>query len=161
VTEELIQRSPSEINVNGIANSTSPKAQIAALCLPSVRSAPRRQAIGINTSVASTTRLKARITGETSCPATLMKKYGSPQMIPKATKAAQPRHVTKTLPCKIGCHAIRDRRGQRASGISYKTNWRLRCAKAVYLPQTAFTLTTTIQSKATTVKEDDALLPRR
>ena len=32
VTEELIQRSPSEISENGIANSTRPKATMAALC---------------------------------------------------------------------------------------------------------------------------------
>ena len=74
VTEELIQRSPSEISEKGIANSTRPKAAMAVLCLPQERSAPLRQAMGSSIIAASTTRQNARVNGETSCTATLMKK---------------------------------------------------------------------------------------
>jgi hypothetical protein len=51
--------------------------------------------MGISINVASATRLNARIIGDSSCTATLMKKYGNPQMIPKATKAVHPRQVTR------------------------------------------------------------------
>ncbi len=74
VTEELIQRSPSEISENGIANSTNPKATMAVLCSAKERSAPRCRAMGSNINAASSTRQNARVNGETSCTATLMKK---------------------------------------------------------------------------------------
>ncbi len=97
VTEESIQRSPTEIAAKGIANSASANAQMAVLCSQRVRSAPRRQAIGNRISVASTMRPHATMNGETSCTASLMKKYGSPQMIPRAANAHHPRHVTGLL----------------------------------------------------------------
>ena len=95
VTEELIQRSPNEIAENGMTNSASAKAQIAALCLPKECRAPRRHAIGNRIKLPSITRPKATTTGESSCTDSLMKKYGSPQMMPNAAKAPHPRQLTR------------------------------------------------------------------
>jgi hypothetical protein len=94
VTEELIHRSPNEMTKKGMTNSANANAQIAALCLPSERKAPRRHAIGSRTNVASITRPKATTTGESSCTDSLIKKYGRPQMTPSAAKAPHPRQLT-------------------------------------------------------------------
>ncbi len=77
-----------------MANSANANAQIAALCLLKPRSAPRRQAIGTRIAAAIATRLNAMSSGETSCTAILMKKYGSPQMMPSAAKAIQALKLT-------------------------------------------------------------------
>src|ERR1700688_501080 len=94
VTEELIQRSPYEITEKGITNSANANAQIAALCLPRERKAPRRHAIGSKINVPKPTRPKATTTGDSSCTDNLIKKYGRPQMMPSAAKAPHARHLT-------------------------------------------------------------------
>src|SRR6267142_6178051 len=94
VTEELIHCSPYEMTEKGMTNSANANAKIAALCFPKDRKAPRRHAIGSRITVPSVTRPKATTTGESSCTDSLMKKYGSPQMMPSAAKAPQPRQLT-------------------------------------------------------------------
>src|SRR5258708_6503649 len=96
VTEELIHRSPYEMTEKGMTNSANAKAKIAALCFPKDRKAPRRHAIGSKIRVPSVTRPKATTTGESSCTDSLIKKYGSPQMIPIAPKAPHPPQLTPT-----------------------------------------------------------------
>ena len=82
----LSREAPVELRAN---------AQIAALCLPKERKAPRRQAIGSRTNVPSVTRPNATTTGESSCTDSLMKKYGRPQMMPSAAKAPHARQLTR------------------------------------------------------------------
>src|SRR5579863_5280029 len=96
VTEELIQRSPTEISANGTTNSAIANAKIATLCPPRDFSAPRRHAIGTRTKAASVTRPKATVMGESSATASLMKKYGRPQMMLSAAKAPHARQLTST-----------------------------------------------------------------
>src|SRR6202171_457306 len=94
VTDELIHRSPNEMTKKGITNSANANAQIAPLCLPKERKAPRRHAIGSKINVPRVTRPKATTTGESSCTDSLIKKYGRPQMMPSAAKAPHPRQLT-------------------------------------------------------------------
>src|SRR4030081_2133719 len=94
VTEELIHCSPNEMTEKGMMNSANANAQIAALCLPKERKAPRRHAIGNKINVPSATRPKATTTGDSSCTDNLMKKYGRPQMMPSAAKAPHARQLT-------------------------------------------------------------------
>ena len=96
-TDELIQRSPSEIAEKGKTNSASEKAQIGPRCPPKERSAPPRQAMGSNIRVLSNTRLKAITAGDTSTNESLMKKYGNPQIKPSAANALHPLQL-KALP---------------------------------------------------------------
>src|SRR5579863_5487060 len=98
VTDDEIHFSPKEITKNGITNSANANARIAALYWPKERSAPRCQAIGSRMAAPSATRPKATTIGESSCTDSLMKKYGSPQMMPSAAKAPQPRQLTVRSP---------------------------------------------------------------
>src|SRR6185295_16172800 len=66
---------------------------IAPRCFDRLRNEPRCHAIGNSTSEPKTKRPHATHTGDTSCTAVLMKKYGVPQMRPRATKAAHTRTV--------------------------------------------------------------------
>src|SRR6202522_809017 len=101
VTEESIQRSPNEIAEKGMANSTNANATIAALYVPKDCSAPLRHAIGNRIEAPSVTRPKATTTGESSCTDTLMKKYGTPQMMPSAANAPHPRQLIFPLPAEL------------------------------------------------------------
>ena len=90
-TEELIQRSPTLMAVNGTAISITAKANTARLCCSSARKAPRRQAIGSRIAAPMVVRHQAIIAGSSSTSASLMKKYGRPQMMPSAANADQAR----------------------------------------------------------------------
>src|SRR6202035_6187104 len=94
VTEELIHRSPYEMTEKGMTNSANANAKIAALCFHKDRRAPRRHAIGSKITVPSVTRPKATTTGDSSCTDSLIKKYGSPQMMPSAANARHARQLT-------------------------------------------------------------------
>ena len=74
VTEELTHRSPSAIIEKGTTNSTTAKANSAALCRPSGRNAPRFHAIGSRTAVPSATRPQAITSGDSSGTASLTSK---------------------------------------------------------------------------------------
>src|SRR5579862_8305982 len=79
-----------------MTNSTIAKATMGPTCAAADRRAPRRHAIGSNISAANVMRPQATTNGETSSTASLMKKYGTPQMIPSAANAVHDRHVTAT-----------------------------------------------------------------
>src|ERR1700680_1011045 len=98
VADDEIHRSPNEITKKGITNSAIAKAKIAALCLRKGRNAPRRHAIGSRIEVPSAARPNATTTGESSCTDSLMKKYGRPQMMPRAAQAPPPRQLTDLNP---------------------------------------------------------------
>src|ERR1700722_10247807 len=94
VTEELIHCSPSEMAAKGTTNSTSAKATSAPPWARNFGSAPRFHAIGTRIHAASPTQTKGATSGEISATASLMKKYGTPQMTLSAANAVQTRQPT-------------------------------------------------------------------
>ena len=94
VTEELIHCSPKEIAANGIANSARAKRKEPPRAREAEPSAPRFHAIGTRTAAASTTRHQAISNGGTSATASLMKKYGIPQITHKAANAVHALQLT-------------------------------------------------------------------
>jgi hypothetical protein len=93
VSDELSHCSPIAISENGTTSSATANAVTAHLCANARCSEPRRQAIGTSTMAASVMRPHATHTGERSCRASLMKKYGRPQIAHKAANVAHARHV--------------------------------------------------------------------
>jgi hypothetical protein len=93
VSDELIHCSPIAISENGTTSSATANAVTARLWANARCSEPRRQAIGTSTMAASVMRPHATHTGDRSCRASLMKKYGRPQIAHKAANVAHARHV--------------------------------------------------------------------
>jgi hypothetical protein len=92
-SDELIHCSPIAMSENGMTSSATANAVTAALCANALCSAPRCHAIGTSTMAASVMRPHATHTGDRSCRASLMKKYGRPQIAHKAANVTQARHV--------------------------------------------------------------------
>src|SRR4051812_40988707 len=95
VSDEEMCCSPTEISVNGMTISVAVYAAIGAAWPRSPRSAPRRAASGSSSTAASATRDHATKAGGTSAStATLMKKYGTPQITELAANSAHARALT-------------------------------------------------------------------
>ena len=81
---------------HGIMISTTANATSGRQAVSTAPSRPRASATGSSSALARTVRASTSVLGEISSTATLISRYGTPQITPIATKRTQPRLLTDT-----------------------------------------------------------------